>query len=98
MRLLNLDPDRVAALLAAPAVQALLARADALCAEVHALHPLSAEAETRVMQKFRLDWNWHSNAIEGNQLTYGETKALLAEARGQASDHPNVSWSCLRDG
>lgn len=29
------------------------------------------------MQKFRLDWNYHSNHIEGNSLSYGETKALL---------------------
>ncbi|HLM00714.1 MAG TPA: Fic family protein [Pyrinomonadaceae bacterium] len=29
------------------------------------------------MQKFRLDWNYHSNNIEGNSLTYGETKALI---------------------
>ena len=29
------------------------------------------------MQKFRLDWNYHSNHLEGNSLNYGETKALL---------------------
>ncbi|MBA3600758.1 MAG: Fic family protein, partial [Acidobacteria bacterium] len=29
------------------------------------------------MQKFRLDWNYHSNNIEGNSLTYGETRALI---------------------
>jgi Fic family protein len=29
------------------------------------------------MQKFRLDWTFHSNAIEGNSLTYGETRAFL---------------------
>ena len=29
------------------------------------------------MQKFRLDWNYHSNNLEGNSLTYGETKALI---------------------
>jgi Fic family protein len=29
------------------------------------------------MQKFRLDWNYHSNHLEGNSLTYGETKALI---------------------
>ena len=39
--------------------------------------PLSAEIEQRIMQKFRLDWNYHSSHIEGNQLTYGETKALI---------------------
>ncbi|MEO1627133.1 MAG: Fic family protein, partial [Bacteroidota bacterium] len=39
--------------------------------------PLSAETEARIMQKFRLEWNYHSNHIEGNSLTYGETKALI---------------------
>jgi len=41
------------------------------------LRPLSKEDELRIMQKFRLDWNYHSNHIEGNSLTYGETKALI---------------------
>lgn len=29
------------------------------------------------MQKLRLDWNYHSNHLEGNSLTFGETKALI---------------------
>ncbi len=41
------------------------------------LRPISPETEARIMEKFRLDWNYHSNKIEGNTLTYGETKALL---------------------
>ncbi len=45
--------------------------------ELDALRPLKKEDEKRIMQKFRLDWNYHSNHIEGNTLTYGETKALL---------------------
>ena len=54
-----------------------LARAAALKAELDSLRPLTAEMEQRIMQKFRLDWNYHSSHIEGNQLTYGETKALI---------------------
>ena len=45
--------------------------------ELDALRPLSAEDERRIMQKLRLDWNYHSNHLEGNSLTYGETKALI---------------------
>lgn len=45
--------------------------------ELGALRPISTEQEQRIMQKFRLDWNYHSNHIEGNSLTYGETKALI---------------------
>ncbi|MCR5861053.1 Fic family protein [Flavobacterium sp. J372] len=41
------------------------------------LRPLEKEQEARIMQKFRLDWNYHSNNLEGNSLTYGETKALI---------------------
>ena len=44
---------------------------------IRQLRPLDAEAEARIMQKFRLDWNYHSNNLEGNSLTYGETKALI---------------------
>ncbi|NJM80516.1 MAG: Fic family protein [Flavobacterium sp.] len=41
------------------------------------LRPIDVEQENRIMQKFRLDWNYHSNHLEGNSLNYGETKALL---------------------
>ena len=41
------------------------------------LRPMNSEQEARIMQKFRLDWNYHSNHLEGNTLTYGETKALV---------------------
>ncbi|MBC7899727.1 MAG: Fic family protein [Saprospiraceae bacterium] len=54
-----------------------LERAEQLKTELDSLRPLNPEAEARVMQKFRLDWNYHSNNIEGNSLTYGETKALI---------------------
>lgn len=45
--------------------------------ELDSLRPIDAETEAIIMQKFRLDWNYHSNHLEGNTLTYGETKALL---------------------
>lgn len=48
-----------------------------LKSELDKLRPLSNEDEQRIMQKFRLEWNFHSNHLEGNTLTYGETKALL---------------------
>lgn len=41
------------------------------------LRPIDKVQEERIMQKFRLDWNYHSNHLEGNSLTYGETKALI---------------------
>ena len=57
----------------------LLAQIDSLKAELDKLRPLKGEVEHRIMQKFRLDWNYHSNAIEGNSLTLGETRAFLLE-------------------
>ena len=54
-----------------------LERAKELKRELDELRPLNPEAEARLLQKLRLDWNYHSNKIEGNSLTYGETKALI---------------------
>ena len=48
-----------------------------LLKQLDALRPLTADQEQRIWQKFRLDWNYHSNNLEGNSLTYGETKSLL---------------------
>ncbi len=48
-----------------------------LKAELDKLRPISKEQEAVIMQKFRLDWNYHSNNLEGNSLTFGETKALI---------------------
>lgn len=66
----------------------------ALKAEVDALRPLPPETEQRIMQKFRLDWNYHSNSIEGNQLNYGETVAFLMHgltAKGKPlKDHLDI--------
>ena len=59
----------------------ILTKAEELKTELDSLRPLDAEAEARIMQKFRLDWNYHSNNLEGNSLTYGETKALIFKTR-----------------
>ncbi len=54
-----------------------LIQAARLKQQLDQLRPIAPEQEMRIMQKFRLDWNYHSNNLEGNSLTYGETKALL---------------------
>jgi Fic family protein len=65
-----------------------------LKSELDTLRPIAAELEARVMQKLRLDWNYHSNHLEGNSLTYGETKALILHgitAQGKPlKDHTEV--------
>ena len=46
--------------------------------------PLKAEDKKRLDDKFNLEFNYNSNHIEGNTLTYGQTKLLLmfGEATG----------------
>ncbi|GBU08244.1 hypothetical protein AwDysgo_15750 [Bacteroidales bacterium] len=39
--------------------------------------PLNDEIKKKLDQKFRLEFNFNSNHLEGNTLTYGETKLLL---------------------
>jgi len=41
------------------------------------LQPLSADQKSRLERKFMLDFNYNSNHIEGNTLTYGQTEVLL---------------------
>ncbi len=55
----------------------LLAQAKEMKSQLDALRPLSPDMEKRIFDKLRLDWNYHSNHMEGNSLTYGETKMLL---------------------
>ncbi len=49
----------------------------ALQVEWQSLQPLKTEQQDLLWRKFRLEWNYHSNHIEGNTLTYGETALLL---------------------
>jgi len=48
-----------------------------LHAKWQSLQPLKTEDGQRLWAKLRLEWNYHSNHIEGNTLTYGETASLL---------------------
>lgn len=48
-----------------------------LVAELQSLQPLKTEYQQRLDKKIRLEFNYNSNHIEGNTLTYGETKLLL---------------------
>lgn len=50
---------------------------DELYQTLKTLKPLNEEYEERLWQKFRLEWNYNSNHIEGNTLTYGQTYLLI---------------------
>lgn len=41
------------------------------------LQPLNPQDKSRLDKKFRLEFNYNSNHLEGNTLTYGETELLL---------------------
>ena len=41
------------------------------------LQPLSETDKGRLSRRFTVDFNYNSNHIEGNTLTYGQTELLL---------------------
>jgi len=55
----------------------IIERIDLLRADLDVLLPLAKEAETILWEKFQLEWNYNSNHIEGNTLSYGDTKLLF---------------------
>ena len=59
------------------AVQSLLTRIDNLKAQIEVLRPIKSELLSKIFQKYRLEWNYNSNSIEGNSLNYGETVAFI---------------------
>ena len=52
-------------------------RIEQLYNEWISLQPLKPKHKKRLDEKFRLEFNYNSNHIEGNTLTYGQTKLLL---------------------
>jgi Fic family protein len=58
-------------------LQPLLNRIDKLQAAIEAAGKFDPEVLKRINYKFRLDWNYHSNAMEGNSLTKEETRSVM---------------------
>lgn len=56
--------------------------------EWNSLRPLKEEDEQRLRRKFVLEFNYNSNHIEGNTLTYGQTEMLLLF--GKVADAANM--------
>jgi len=52
------------------------------------LQPLKPEYQSRLERKFMLEFNYNSNHIEGNTLTYGQTEMLLMF--GKVVDEANM--------
>lgn len=64
-----------------------LERVNELVEKLRTLKPLSKENQQKLDKKFRLEFNFNSNHMEGNTLTYGETELLLIfdDTRGNHS-------------
>lgn len=61
---------------------------EALFKEWKSLQPLKKEDQLRLDQKFMLEFNYNSNHMEGNTLSYGQTEFLLMF--GKALDNANM--------
>ena len=50
---------------------------DSLKAKIESFGELKAELKKKINYKFRLDWNYYSNSMEGNTLTMDETRSVM---------------------
>jgi Fic family protein len=55
----------------------ILNKVDQLTKVLQSLQPIPTDRKNILDKKFRLEFNYNSNHIEGNTLTYGETELLL---------------------
>lgn len=58
-------------------LETIVAQIEQLMADLEARKPIPTQAQQQFQQKISLDWTYHSNAIEGNRLTFGDTRAFL---------------------
>lgn len=58
-------------------IEEVLIKVNYLKQELENLMPFKAEDEDRLWAKTCLDWNYNSNHLEGNTLTYNETQLFL---------------------
>lgn len=50
---------------------------DTLQQKINAHGELGADVKKKINYKFRLDWNYYSNSMEGNTLTMDETRSVM---------------------
>ncbi len=55
----------------------LIKQIDELHTEINSHGKLDKIIRNKIQYKFRLDWNYHSNAMEGNSLTRQETRSIM---------------------
>ena len=59
--------------------QQLQAELEARKAEWDRLQPVATERMQKINRKIRLEWNYNSNAMEGNRINLCETRALITQ-------------------
>lgn len=57
----------------------ILQKVDLIQGKINKLRPFQPELMATLQEKFRIEWTYNSNAIEGNTLTLGETMFFLRE-------------------
>ncbi len=58
-------------------MQTIFNKIEELVNEIKTLSPINDDNLRKLNKKFRLEFNYNSNHLEGNTLTYGETELLL---------------------
>ena len=58
-------------------LEQILIKVDELKDKLNGLRPLREDRLNKLNQKLRLEWNYHSNSIEGNTLSMSETKSFI---------------------
>ncbi|MGV2480585.1 UNVERIFIED_CONTAM: hypothetical protein IGO34_27730, partial [Salmonella enterica subsp. enterica serovar Weltevreden] len=61
----------------AMSLQPLLNPIDELQVAIEAAGKFDPEVLKKINYKFRFEWNYHSNAMEGNSLTKEETRSVM---------------------
>lgn len=59
--------------------------------QISSLPPLTKDVEKKLWDKFRLEWNYNSNHIEGNTISYVEAKQFLIN-QIKESFHTDREW------
>lgn len=65
----------------------LIQKINNLSIELNSLLPMNKDFQQKLDEKFRLEFSYNSNHIEGNTLTYLETKLLLLKDIAEGENH-----------
>lgn len=56
----------------------IIEKIDNLKSVLDSLKPFNKDKEAKIKHRLRLDWNYHSNHMEGNSLSFHEVKGLIS--------------------